>query len=76
MLALPCTRTARAFACVLARCTLDVTAEAVEATPCQHYFHMSCLAEWLGQAQREVDREDCPCCRGRLSGLRRKLVKR
>ena len=55
---------------------MDVTAEAVQATPCQHYFHMSCLAEWLGLAQREVDREDCFCCRGRLSGLRRKLVKR
>ena len=42
---------------------------------CGHHFHASCLAAWLSEkAQRDFDdHEDCPMCRGRLSGLRRKL---
>ena len=53
----------------------ELSDERVVATPCRHHFHASCLAAWLSEkAQRDFDdHEDCPMCRGRLSGLRRKL---
>ena len=42
--------------------------ERVDATPCGHRFHASCLAAWLSEkAQRDVDdHEDCPMCQGWL----------
>ena len=51
----------------------ELSDERVVATPCRHHVHPSCLAAWLAEkAQRDVDdHEDCPMCRGRLSGLRR-----
>ena len=55
----------------------ELSDEHVVATPCCHHdvVHPSCLAAWLAEkAQRDVDdHEDCPMCRGRLSGVRCKL---
>ena len=55
----------------------ELSDEHVVATPCCHHdvVHPSCLAAWLAEkAQRDFDdHEDCPMCRGRLSGVRCKL---
>ena len=30
-------------------------------TPCEHYFHSTCLESWLKQKQ------ECPCCRKEIT---------